>query len=91
MFAQVDNYLVIPVPFDVGDFYISGTGYLCARTPMNTVLSEEPVSRYGITAPSLIVGYASLEERLRAGLDLSNPQETALLVLKPRGYKNVHR
>lgn len=83
MFAQVDNYFVIPVPFDVGDFYISGTGYLCARTPVRTVLAEEPVSQYGITTTSRIVGYASLDIQRKAGLDISDPGMTALLLLRP--------
>lgn len=83
MFAQVDNCFVIPVPFDVGDFYISGTGHLCARTPVNVVLAEEPVSRYGITTSSRIVGYASLDIQQQAGLDVSDPSMTALLLLRP--------
>lgn len=80
MLAQLNDYFVIPVPFDVGDFYISGTGYLCARTPVRTVLMEEPATRYGITSNSQIMGYASIGERQKARLDVSESTLTALLL-----------
>ncbi len=88
MLAQIDNYYVVPVPFDVGDFYISGTGHLCARTPVRTVLAEEPVTRYGITSNSQIVGYATLEEQQRAGLDTSDPCMTAIKLKRLFGARS---
>ena len=82
MIAELDDYLVVPVPFDVGDFYVSGFGYLCARTPARQVLCDTPVTPLGITSDSQIVGYASIQERQRAGLDVSEPFMTALLLKK---------
>lgn len=82
MLVQLDNYLVVPVPFDVGDFYISGTGHLCARNPQQTVLADERMTDLGIRSNSQIVGYASLDEQKRAGLDMSDPKMTALLLLR---------
>ncbi len=63
--AQVEGGVVVPVPVDVGDFYVSGFGYLCSRNPVRMVLSEFPL-------PKELQGHsirmASPAEKLAAGL-----------------------
>jgi hypothetical protein len=71
--------LAIPVPRDVGDFYISGTGHLCARTPVRCVVHEEPVSALGVVSNDQIVGRATLEQKAAAGLG----EEDAVVLLRP--------
>lgn len=65
--AAVAGGYVVPVPVDVGDFYVSGTGYLCSRTPVRMVLTEKPVLGLGISL-SARIRPATLVERQAAGL-----------------------
>lgn len=67
--ARVEGGFVVPVPMDAGDFYVSGTGYLCCRTPLRLVLTEKPVLGHGIRHRGQIRP-ASLEERAAAGLNI---------------------
>lgn len=66
--ARVGPHYVVPVPADAGDFYVSGTGHLCARHPRPQILLERPVSEFGIRFPSQIVGLADLEACRAAGI-----------------------
>lgn len=72
LFALDDGFL-IPVPYDLGDFYISGTGHLCSRTPFRGKVLDNPLTPYGVYSTEQIVGYASAEEKQRAGLDVAVP------------------
>jgi len=78
--ASVEGGYVVPVPVDTGDFYVSGLGYLCCRTPVNRVLSEAAVSACGIHARHQIRP-ATLEEREAAGLDLKDTTRSAVFLM----------
>lgn len=78
--ARVDGGYVVPVPFEAGDFYVSGTGYLCCRKPVRMVLTERPVTEQGIQSRHQIRP-ASLAEREAAGLDMRDA--TSAVFLKP--------
>lgn len=65
--AQVAGGYVVPAPAKAGEFYVSGTGYLCCRTPRRMVLTERPVTELGIPA-SVRLRQASREELDQAGL-----------------------
>lgn len=77
--TMLDGAYLISVPADVGDFFISGLGYLCARTPNRITLSEGSLTAHGIKTNDQIMGYATLEQRHQAGLDITTPA----LVLRP--------
>lgn len=62
--AQVQDGYVIPAPADAHDFYLSGTGFLCARQPVVRVLSQQPVP-FGADP---LLRAATEDERLAAGL-----------------------
>jgi hypothetical protein len=79
--ASVDGGYVVPVPIEAGDFYISSFGYLCSRNPFRMVLSETPVSRYGIES-SHQIRPATLEEQLSAGLDIADTARVAVFLMK---------
>ncbi len=81
--AQVAAGYVVRVPIDAGDFYVSSFGYLCCRNPFRMVLSEAPVSRYGITSGR--IRPATIEERLSAGLDIGDSSSSALFLSSERG------
>lgn len=68
MMIKIDDLYVHPVPSDVGDFFISGTGYLCARAPIRACLSETPLIDYGIRTNNQILGMATREQCVRAGI-----------------------
>jgi hypothetical protein len=69
--ASVAGGYVVPVPAGAGEFYVSGTGYLCCRTPVRMVLTEKPVTGQGIRWGTQIRP-ASLTEREAAGLDMTD-------------------
>lgn len=46
--VQIDDRRFVIVPGYTDDFYISGTGYLCCRSPMIMSLSETPVLPYTV-------------------------------------------
>ncbi|KVP39603.1 hypothetical protein [Burkholderia ubonensis] len=77
--ARVAAGYVVPVPVDVGDFYVSGTGYLCCRTPVRMVLTDAPVTTYGIEARHQIRP-ATLAERQEAGLDVGDTTRSAVFL-----------
>jgi hypothetical protein len=77
--AMVDGGYVVPVPIEAGDFYVSSFGYLCSRNPFRMVLSEAPVSTYGIEARHQIRA-ATLEERQAAGLDIADATHGAVFL-----------
>jgi hypothetical protein len=77
--ARVGEGFVVPVPIEAGDFYVSGFGYLCSRNPFRMVLSDAPVSLYGISAPHQIRP-ATLEERQAAGLDMADATRAAVFL-----------
>jgi hypothetical protein len=79
--ASVDGGYVVPVPIEAGDFYISSFGYLCSRNPFRMVLSETPVSCYGIEARHQIRP-ATLEERQAAELDIADTTCAAVFLMK---------
>ena len=74
--AAVDGGYVVPVPSNAGEFYVSGTGYLCCRTPRRMVLTERPITEQGISA-SVHLRPASREELDRAGLLRDDSSEGA--------------
>jgi hypothetical protein len=65
--AAVDGGYVVPAPANAGEFYVSGTGYLCCRTPRRMVLTERPITEQGIAA-SVRLRPASRAELEQAGL-----------------------
>ncbi|MBU9200314.1 hypothetical protein KTD31_02970 [Burkholderia multivorans] len=77
--ARVDAGYVVPVPVDTGDFYVSGFGYLCCRTPVRMVLSEAPVHARGM-AERPQIRPATLDERQAAGLDLKDSMRSAVFI-----------
>ncbi|HDR9103688.1 hypothetical protein [Paraburkholderia sp. A3RO-2L] len=77
--ARADGGYVVPVPVEAGDFYVSGFGYLCCRTPFRMVLSESPVHGRSIAARPEI-RRATLEERQAAGLDTQDPTRSAVFI-----------
>jgi len=79
--ASVDGGYVVAVPIEAGDFYISSFGYLCSRNPFRMVLSETPVSGFGIESRHQIRP-ATLEERLAAGLDIADTTRAAVFLMK---------
>ena len=48
--AQLAEGYVVPAPAGTGEFYVSGTGYLCCRTPRRMVLTERPITEQGVPA-----------------------------------------
>ena len=69
--AQVPGGYVVPAPAEAGEFYISGTGYLCCRLPRRMVLTERPVTEQGIPA-AVRLRVAASAECEAAGLALNN-------------------
>jgi hypothetical protein len=67
---QVGEYFLLPVDPGVSDFYISSLGFLCARKPSQIVLSGKSVVKMGITDTSQIAGYASIELKQQAGIEV---------------------
>lgn len=77
--ASVEGGYVVPVPFEAGDFYVSGTGYLCCRKPVRMVLTERPVTEQGIRWGHQIRP-ALLAEREAAGLDVRDGATSAVFL-----------
>lgn len=50
------DFILIPIESCYSDFYISGTGYLCCRSPYARVISENPLIDWGVTATKQIEG-----------------------------------
>lgn len=71
------HHVLLPVEDGVNEFYLSGTGYVCARKPRCMTLSESPVTTLGIRDKSQILGFASLEHKIQAGI---NPDIPVLLL-----------
>lgn len=44
--AEHDNCLLVIVPYDCGDFYVSGTFHLCCRSPLRATVLQDPVMPY---------------------------------------------
>ncbi len=76
----VNGWLVIEVPRDAGDFYISGSGFLCARAPVHNVMLDTPVTDFGVVSNSQILGMASIEHLRLAGL----PDTASAVLLRRR-------
>ncbi|KVP75446.1 hypothetical protein WJ96_06980 [Burkholderia ubonensis] len=77
--ARVAAGYVVPVPVGAGDFYVSSMGYLCCRAPVRMVLTEAPVTAYGIEARHQIRP-ATVAERQEAGLDVSDATRSAVFL-----------
>lgn len=71
--AQVPAGFIIPAPREARDFYLSGTGFLCARQPVVRVLTQQPVP----TGAGGLMRPATEEECLSAGL---LPDEAAVFL-----------
>lgn len=81
--AHVEGGFVVPAPADASDFYVSGTGYLCARSRVRRVLSEKPImdllKKVGPYAQPKLRP-ATLAEREAAGLDVNDVTMSAVFI-----------
>ncbi|KVP96909.1 hypothetical protein WJ97_13885 [Burkholderia ubonensis] len=66
--AKVAAGYVLQIPADTSDFYLSGLGYLCCRTPVRMAVSLVRVGELGIEGPHQIRP-ATREEERAAGFD----------------------
>lgn len=62
--AKVGDGFVIPAPQGAHEFYLSGTGFLCASQPVARVVSQQPVP----CGPLALIRTATEVERHAAGL-----------------------
>lgn len=67
--ANNGRWLVV-APSDAGEFYISGTGHLCARHPLKHAVFDESLGEAGLPAGLKVSGRASAVELASVGLDL---------------------
>lgn len=70
---------IVSVPIDAGDFYVSGTGHLCARNPIRHTVYNETLNELGVTGSPKVIGRASEDELRAANLTLMG-NESAIIV-----------
>lgn len=79
--AEVAGGYVVPAPVEAREFYISGTGYICCRQPVRMVLTEHPVTEYGIRDTRQIRP-ATAAEQEAAGLVAQDLSRSAVFLEK---------
>lgn len=72
---------VVTVPTDAGDFYVSGTGHLCARTPTKHTVHDQSLQELGVEGRiPRVIGRAGVSDIRAANLALDQDESVIVVV-----------
>lgn len=82
------EHFLLVAPANAADFYVSGTGFLCARRPARMVLTAMPVEPFGITMSHHVIGKISHEAIPQEHRNACNPGEAFWIITKSQKSAN---